>query len=159
MSNVGKHDAGGVCVNLKNSIYEVNEYCNILLLTLASIHSTAAVDGKLVNCEASCAQKSQLWVLKIGVFLYVIIDGSCGPNGWYFPLDVAQCGSQVEKYRHWFATASSAYIQTALPKFLQSKTCTSSTDATLFWQYVLSQTFDTAFSVASFLDSDVCWDC
>ena len=60
MSNVGKHDAGGVCVNLKNSIYEVNEYCNILFLTLASIHSTAAVDGKLVNCKASCAQKSQL---------------------------------------------------------------------------------------------------
>ena len=56
MSDVGKHGAGGVCLNPKNSTSEVSEYCNILLVTLPSIHS----NGKFVTCENSCAQESQL---------------------------------------------------------------------------------------------------
>jgi len=67
VSSVGKHDAGGGCLNLKNSTYEVNEYCSILLLTLVSIHSSKWQTCNLWGLLRTgvSAMSSQTW----GVFV------------------------------------------------------------------------------------------
>ncbi len=73
MSNVGQHHAGGVCLNLKNSknsTYEVNEHCNILPFTLASIHSSKC---QTCSCEACGAQKSsQTWGVFVCDYCYFV---------------------------------------------------------------------------------------
>lgn len=65
------------------------KWMNIAISWCSPWPASTAVDGKFVSYEVCCAQESQLWLLKFGVFLYyMIIDDSCGLSDWYFPLDV-----------------------------------------------------------------------
>lgn len=153
MSDVGEHGAGGVCLNPKNSTSEVSKYCNILLLTLPSIHSrkwqTCNLWGLL--CTGVSAMTSQIW----GVLV-------C--DYWWFvwPKWLVGCtrcaGLRLKTTSSVLPLVSLHTSRKHCQSVLQLRPAHPDWVSTEYWYHIiLKMCFDT-FSVASFLDSGVCWD-